>query len=90
MPGMEIDFYQLAVIILPTCIAITRNWDIRLERRISRGRTPAIQDLSRRPWDLSVMKDSEVSAMAKKNIKRQIIPDATQSRKSESPIRGVS
>ena len=46
---------------------------------ISTGRTPVIQDLSSRPWDLSVMKDSEVRAMARKKIATQIIPGVMNS-----------
>ena len=38
------------------------------------GRTPVIQDRSSSPWDLSVMKDSDVRAMARKNTPQQIMP----------------
>ena len=43
----------------------TTDWKSMYEAKISTGKTPIIQDLSKRPWDLSAMKDSEVRAMAR-------------------------
>ena len=58
---------------------MTTNWERMYEAKISNGNTPVIQDLSRRPWDLSAMKDSEVRAMARKNIASAIIPGVINS-----------
>ena len=62
------------------------------EAKISTGKTPIIQDLSKRPWDLSAMKDSEVRAIARKNMVRAVIPGVMNSLKSvsSSPRRGSS